>query len=206
MLQEGEFEPVGSARTTKVDVRIIAATNRDLAAEVQAGRFREDLYYRLSVFPLRLPPLRERPDDIAGLTEAFAERIGRRLGKRFAPLTPECIRKLRAYPWPGNVRELENVVERAAVTAHGGRLNIERALPDLPAAAEPAAVAIAGAADPSRVLNAQELLALERENLERALTAAGGRVAGEGGAASLLGLPASTLTSRMKALGIKRRA
>ena len=204
VLQEGEFEPVGSAKTVKVDVRIIAATNRDLAAEVQAGRFREDLYYRLSVFPLRLPPLRERPDDIARLAGAFAERIGRRLGKRFAPLTPECIRKLHAYPWPGNVRELENVMERAAVTSRGSRLNLDRALPDLPVELE-GTPAAAPSRDASRVLNAQELLAFERQNLERALAMADGRVAGEGGAAELLGLPASTLASRMKALGIKRK-
>jgi PAS domain S-box-containing protein len=201
VLQEGELEPVGSAKTQKVDVRIVAATNRDLAAEVQAGRFREDLYYRLSVFPLRLPPLRERPEDIPGLAEAFAERIGRRLGKRFAPLTPRCIQRLTAYPWPGNVRELENVMERAAVTAQGDRLNLDRALPEPPPDAR-----TARATTPlsGKIRSAQELLDLERENLRLALEAAGWRVAGEGGAAALLGSPASTVSSRMKALGLQR--
>jgi PAS domain S-box-containing protein len=203
VLQEGEFEPVGSSKTVKVDVRIVAATNRDLAAEVQAGRFREDLYYRLSVFPLRLPPLRERPEDVVRLAEAFAERIGRRLGRVFAPLTPECVRRLTAYPWPGNVRELENVIERAAVTALGGRLNLERALPELPSNPAPASQ-LRDVAGEDRVLSAAELLDLERRNIVRALDTASWRIAGEGGAAALLGMPASTLSSRMKALGIKR--
>jgi transcriptional regulator with GAF, ATPase, and Fis domain len=185
-------------------VRIIAATNRDLSAEVRAGRFREDLYYRLNVFPLRRPALRERPEDIPRLAEYFAERIGRRLGRRFAPLTPECARRLKAYPWPGNVRELENVIERAAVTAQSNRLNLERALPELPES--PAAPPPPQARADNEVLTADTMLALERANIVRALEASQWRVAGDGGAAQLLGMPASTLSSRMKALGIKRPA
>jgi len=203
VLQEGELEPVGSSKTIKVDVRIVAATNRDLAAEVRAGRFREDLYYRLSVFPLRLPPLRERPGDVERLAQAFVERIGRRLGRTFLPLSRECIRRLEAYAWPGNVRELENVIERAAVISRDARLNLDRALPDI--AAEPPTPAAASApAGEARVLRASEIEALERDNVQRALVAANGRVSGTGGAAELLGIPASTLASRMKALGLKR--
>jgi transcriptional regulator with GAF, ATPase, and Fis domain len=202
VLQEGEFEPVGSSVTTKVDVRIVAATNRDLAAEVRAGRFREDLYYRLSVFPLRLPPLRERPEDIATLAQSFADRIGRRLGRHFAPLTPECVRQLCAYAWPGNVRELENVIERAALIARDGRLNLQRALPDLP----PTAAPTPRAETADRILTARELEAYERDNLVRALEATSWRISGQTGAACLLGVAASTLSSRMKALGITRPA
>jgi PAS domain S-box-containing protein len=203
VLQEGEFEPVGSSSTTKVDVRIIAATNRNLVAEVQAGRFREDLYYRLSVFPLHLPPLRERPEDIPGMAEYFARRIARRLGRTFAPITPEAARRLCEYTWPGNARELENVIERAAVIAQGNRLNLERALPELPLSSASAPPHVP-AEDDGRVLSAGEFQALERSNLLRALESRGWRVAGDDGAANLLGMPASTLTSRMKALGIKR--
>jgi PAS domain S-box-containing protein len=205
VLQEGELESVGSSKTIKVDVRIVAATNRDLGAEIRAGRFREDLYYRLSVFPLRLPPLRERPEDIGRLASAFVERIGRRLGRSFLPLTPDCVRRLEAYAWPGNVRELENVIERAAVISRDARLNLDRALPEL--ASESAARAAPSAPEPladNRVLRAREIEALERDNVLRALAAAKGRVAGAGGAAELLDIPASTLASRMKSLGIKR--
>jgi PAS domain S-box-containing protein len=204
VLQEGELEPVGSSKTVRVDVRIVAATNRDLVEEVRAGRFREDLYYRLNVFPLRLPPLRERPGDVARLAQAFVDRIGRRLGRTFAPLTQECVRRLEAYAWPGNVRELENVIERAAVISRDARLNLERALPELTPERGVAAVAAGASAAEQRVLRASEIEALERDNVLRALSAAKGRVSGAGGAAELLGLPASTLASRMKVLGIKR--
>src|SRR5262249_7264253 len=113
VLQEGELEPIGSSRTQRVDVRVVAATNRDLAKEVREGRFREDLFYRLNVFPLRVPPLRNRGDDVLQLASVFAERLGRRLGRRFAPLIDAHAQRLRSYSWPGNVRELENVIERA---------------------------------------------------------------------------------------------
>ena len=203
VLQEGEFEPVGSSRTRKVDVRVLAATNRDLSQAVQEGKFREDLYYRLNVFPIRVPPLRERADDIDRLVSAFAQKFAERMGCRIEPVSPECLGRLRAYNWPGNVRELQNVIERAVITARGGRLNLDRALPE--------SVAEAGTGEttpaqetPDRVRTVQELQKMERDNLLRALESTGWRVAGEKGAAQLLGIKSTTLSSRMKALGIRR--
>ena len=200
VLQEGSFEPVGGARTHQVDVRVVAATNRDLRREVAEGRFREDLFYRVNVFPIHLPALRERPEDIPLLAEAFAGRFAKRLGKEVAPLTPDCAVRLKAYAWPGNVRELENVMERAIITATGGRMNLARALPD----DAPAAVAEPRPETDERVLNVQELEELERRNFVRALERCEGRVSGEKGAAQLLGMKPSTLASRLKALGVKR--
>jgi len=201
VLQEGTFEPVGSGRTQKVDVRVVAATNRDLRRETTDGRFREDLFYRLNVFPIQLPPLRERPEDIPILAEAFARRLAQRLGKRVSALTADCSARLRAYAWPGNVRELENVVERAVITAVAGRLDFARALPPV----VPEAVAESAPETPSdRILSAQELGQLERRNYVRALETCGWRISGENGAARMLGLNASTMSSRMKALGIQR--
>jgi transcriptional regulator with GAF, ATPase, and Fis domain len=118
VLQEGEFEPLGSARTRKVNVRAIAATNRDLLTMVGEGKFREDLYYRLNVFPMRVPSLRERGNDITLLAKAFVERFARRMGRRINPLHPDDIRRIQNYSWPGNVRELQNVIERAIIPHH----------------------------------------------------------------------------------------
>ncbi len=205
VLQEGEFERVGSSETRKVDVRVIAATNRDLLQATREGRFREDLYYRLAVFPLRVPPLRERREDIAVIASSFAERFAARLGKHVAPLSPACIARLERYPWPGNVRELRNVIERAVILTRDGHLDLSRALPEIdePARpAEPAAPPSGGGAAPIRTV--KDLEALERENILRALDTAAWRVAGENGAAALLGTKPSTLSSRMKALGIQR--
>jgi PAS domain S-box-containing protein len=201
VLQEGTFEPVGSGRTQKVDVRVVAATNRDLRKEAAEGRFREDLFYRLNVFPIQLPPLRARPEDIPLLAEAFARRFAQRLGKPVAPFSPDCARRLQAYAWPGNVRELENVIERAVITAGNGPINLARALPEavVPEAAECAAEQVS-----DRILTAQEFEELERRNYIRALESCGWRVSGDSGAARLLGLNASTMSSRMKALEIKR--
>jgi PAS domain S-box-containing protein len=137
VLQEGEFEPLGSSRTRRVDVRIIAATNRDLRKAAAEGTFREDLYYRLNVFPVFMPPLRERGDDIVLLATTFAERFARRLGRPVPTLTADGARRLLAYGWPGNVRELQNVVERAVITARGGRLDLDRALSDVDIDAAP---------------------------------------------------------------------
>ncbi|HEU5283402.1 MAG TPA: sigma 54-interacting transcriptional regulator, partial [Burkholderiales bacterium] len=201
VLQEGEFEPVGTSRTRKVDVRVIAATNRDLEDEVRAGRFREDLYYRLNVFPVRVPALRERLDDIPPLVEAFLERLAKRLGRSFDAPDGEALRCLRAHTWPGNVRELQNVAERAAISAGGGRLDFARALPAL-RADQPAGVA-EGAR--GRVLTMRELQQIERNNLMLALELTGWRVSGDAGAAQLLGINASTLASRIKALGLQRQ-
>ena len=200
VLQQGTFEPVGGARTQTVDVRVIAATNRHLREEAKAGRFREDLFYRLNVFPIQLPPLRERPDDIPRLAEAFARRFAQRLGKKIAPLSPESARRLQAYAWPGNVRELENVIERAVITAVGDRMNLTRAIPEVAPPASEGATEI----DLTRTYDAEEMVAFERANLMRALEKCGWRVAGESGAAALLGMKPSTLSSRMKALGIAR--
>ncbi len=199
VLQEGEFEPVGSSRTRKVDVRVVAATNRDLGKAVADGKFREDLFYRLSVFPLTLPPLRERGDDVLLLAEEFARHFAARAGRQLAPLGREAAERLREYAWPGNVRELQNVVERAVITARDGQLNLDRALP---------AVTAEGAGAPTEpshgVLTARDLARLERENIRRALEATGWQIAGEGGAARLLGLAPSTLASRLKALRLRR--
>jgi len=130
VLQEGEFEPVGSERTRTVDVRVIAATNRFLEAAVRAGHFREDLYYRLNVFPVVVPPLRDRGDDVILLAETFLERFARRIGRTVHPLLESDRNRLRAYSWPGNVRELQNIMERAVITARRGRVDLARILPD----------------------------------------------------------------------------
>jgi PAS domain S-box-containing protein len=196
VLQEGEFEPVGSSRTLKVDVRILAATNRDLAREVKEGRFREDLYYRLNVFPLRVPPLRDRKEDIPVLAEAFARRIARKTGRPIEALRAEDAARLRAGDWPGNVRELHNVIERAVITSRN--LNLDRAL----GGAAPPAPAHPDAGDDVRT--ARDLEDLERRNLIRALERTSWKVAGRDGAAALLGMKPSTLHSRMKALGVRR--
>ena len=212
VLQEGEFEPVGGARTRKVDVRIVAATNRDLAQEVQAKRFREDLFYRLNVFPIRVPPLRERRDDIPLLAETFATHYAKRLGRQLAPLTPDCIRKLVSYTWPGNVRELQNVIERAVIIGSGDRLDLDRALPlnapettarSTERSSAGTSVSVTESAMP-QVLTAEEIASLEYENILRALERSSWRIAGADGAAVLLKLKPSTLTSRMKALGIRK--
>jgi transcriptional regulator with GAF, ATPase, and Fis domain len=202
VLQEGEFEPLGSARTRKVNVRVVAATNRDLAEMAREGKFREDLFYRLNVFPLRVPPLRERGGDVALLARAFAERFARRMGRRIELLHPDDFRRLQDYPWPGNVRELQNVIERAIIFSSGTRLDLNRAMPETATPAPPPVARNDGGEE--RILNAKELESLERVNIERALSACGGKIAGENGAACRLGLPPSTLTSRMKALGIQR--
>jgi transcriptional regulator with GAF, ATPase, and Fis domain len=198
VLQEGEFEPVGSGTTRRVDVRVVAATNRDLHAAIGEGTFREDLYYRLNVFPIELPPLRERGDDLRLLADAFAARLAARHGRALQPLTDACHARLAACHWPGNVRELLNVLERAVITAQNGRLNLDRALPG--AGAEAAA---AGNGE-GVILSADEMRDFERRNVERALDACDGQIAGSDGAAALLRMNPSTLASRLKSLGIKR--
>jgi PAS domain S-box-containing protein len=206
VLQEGEFEPVGSSHTRRVDVRILAATNRDLSQAIQAGEFRKDLFYRLNVFPLHVPPLRERGEDIPLLAAVFAQRQARRLGRSIEPLSREAMRRLQAYSWPGNVRELANVMERAVITARNGQLNLDRALPEEPA--EPITARPASRPPPEeapvRVRTVQEMRDAERVNLLTALEAARWRVTGEQGAARLLDMKPTTLSSRMKALGITR--
>jgi PAS domain S-box-containing protein len=197
VLQEGEFEPVGSCKTIKIDVRVIAATNRDLEKQVAEGRFREDLYYRLSVFPLVVPPLRKRKEDIVPLAKAFLARSLQKLGRTMEPLKPDAIARLNAYDWPGNVRELQNVIERAVIVADGGGPNLDRALPQ-------AAVEAPVTAVNERVLTVAELQELEKQNILSALKTCGWRIAGDDGAAKLLGMKPSTLNSRISALGLKR--
>jgi PAS domain S-box-containing protein len=207
VLQEGEFEPLGGTRTRKVDVRVLAATNRDLSAMVAEGKFREDLYYRLNVFPVAVPPLRERGKDVAVIADAFVDRYARRMGRRMDPLHPEDAQRLLDYPWPGNVRELQNVIERAIILSHGSRIELHRAMPQVNGSesAEPASV-VSEHLNGSRILTAQEMELLERTNIERALAACGGRVSGDAGAAQRLGLAPSTLSSRMKALGVQKKS
>jgi PAS domain S-box-containing protein len=203
VLQEGEFEPVGSSRTQKVDARVLAATNRDLKQAVREGKFREDLYYRLNVFPIELPPLRERGDDIGLLAANFTGKFAQRMGRSIDSLSEDCIRRLQAYSWPGNVRELQNVIERAVITSRDGRLNLDRALPESGKVTATEAVSTEDTAN--RVRTAKEFEELERANVIAALDATSWRVSGNGGAAQLLGMKPTTLSSRMKALGIERK-
>ena len=201
VLQEGEYEPVGSSQTRKVDTRVIAATNRNLAAEVKAGRFREDLYYRLHVFPISVPALRDRGADVELLAQNFLNRVCARMGRVPLELTADCLRRLRSYHWPGNVRELQNVIERAVIIARDGRLSLRDVLPlhTLQNVAEHKNTDVIPA-----VRTKSELRRIERESLIRALEEAHWKVAGAQGAAHKLGIPPSTLASRMKALQIQR--
>jgi formate hydrogenlyase transcriptional activator len=215
ILQEREFERVGGSETLRVDVRVVAATNRNLPEMVRAGTFREDLFYRLNVFPVPLPPLRERADDIPLLAHTFLRRLARRVGRPITTIAPRAMAALCAYHWPGNVRELENVIERGVVLASGQVLDMD-ALPDFPtlslhsvpaasvAVAPPAkpSVAPAPAASPAPLTIAQ----LERSYVEQALAATGWVIEGERGAARRLGLHPNTLRSRLKRWGINRPA
>lgn len=200
VLQEGQFERVGEERTRHVDVRIIAATNKDLRREVREGRFREDLYFRLDVFPIVSVPLRERVEDIPLLALHFLSGAGRKLKVEGLTLSEGDVQKLCAYDWPGNVRELQNVIERAAILARNGRLFI--ALPEggRSAAASPAPVPLSGA-----ILTEAGRRERDRASILAALASAGGRVSGPNGAAAILGIPATTLASRIKTLGISAR-
>lgn len=199
-LQEHEFERVGDDKTTKVDVRVVAATNRNLAEEVKAGRFREDLYYRLSVFPIEVPPLRERAADIAPLATHFLELIAAELGRELR-LTQQHLSRLESHQWPGNIRELKNVIERAAISSPGKRLRIDLALPD---AVPSVTKARPSHSDESTFVSDAEFRGMEKANIVAALRHAGWRIWGSDGAAELLGLNPSTLKYRMKQLGIRK--
>jgi PAS domain S-box-containing protein len=203
VLQEGEFEPVGSSRTVKVNARVITATNRDLSKAVKGGSFREDLYYRLNVFPIVLPALRERSDDIEKLARAFTEKFSKRNGITLEPLSEEHIARLKSYNWPGNIRELQNVIERAVITSTNGRLNLDRALPGLGNDLRYEASAHLIEND-NKILSDKELKAIEKKNILNALLKTNWRISGKNGAAALLCIPTSTLNSKIKALGIKR--
>lgn len=203
VLQEGQFERLGDERTRTVDVRIIAATNRDLLAEARAGRFRLDLYYRLSVFPIEVPPLRERTEDLPALASHFARDAARRLGVPEPRLTRSHVRQLEAYDWPGNVRELQNVIERAVILARDGQLQL-----DLPprsldghsgGAGSPAAFDLRE--DP---LSLDELAVRERQIVQAALERRNWKVYGADGAAALLKVKPTTLLSMMKRMNLAR--
>ena len=196
VLEEGNLERVGEERTRNVDVRVIAATNRDLKQEVRRGRFREDLYFRLNVFPIESVPLRERRDDIPLLAAHFVKGECRKLKRGDLRLTEGDVRRLMQYDWPGNVRELENAIERAAILARGARLRID--LPDdrYAVAAQPPAQR------PPSLLTDEERRERDRANILAALKSCGGKVFGRGGAAELLDVKPTTLASRIKALGI----
>ncbi|MGH0038313.1 MAG: sigma 54-interacting transcriptional regulator [Myxococcota bacterium] len=202
VLQERRYERVGEEQTREVDVRILAATNRDLRGEVAAGRFREDLYYRLNVFPVTVVPLRERLCDIEVLARRFAERAARRLGRPPPELTPAAVRTLSGYDWPGNVRELENVIERSVITSPGPRLAVR--LPEASAPPTGPAPPPADTGGERTVLTEAELRALERENTLAALRRTRWRIRGPGGAAELLGIRPTTLASRIRTWGLER--
>jgi transcriptional regulator with GAF, ATPase, and Fis domain len=189
VLQEREFERVGGERTIAVDVRLIVATHRDLELEVSRERFRADLYYRLNVLPIRIPPLRERPEDVEPLVGHFVAHFGRRMGKKFRGISPGSLGRLQGYDWPGNIRELQNVIERACVLAKGPVVDV----PD-PALG----------ARQRRAWHPVTLDEAEQAHIVRTLEQTGWRIEGPGGAAELLGLRPSTLRSRIKKHGLRR--
>lgn len=196
VLQEKEIERVGGVTPIKLDVRIIAATNRDLEKEVAAGRFRLDLYYRLNIFPIKLPPLRNRKEDISLLISYFLEYFSRKLGKTVIAVAPEALKEAVAYPWPGNIRELQNLIERGVLLAKGSVItDLQLPLPK-PERTTDDAVPLDG--------RFKSIADNEREHIIRALKQCKGKVWGEGGAAELLNLPPSTLNSKMKKLGIRK--
>ena len=191
VLQEGEFERLGSSHTTKVDVRVIAATNRDLKKAIEKGDFREDLYYRLNVFPILSTPLRERKEDIPLLVKHFCDKFGTKIGKKIESVDQKVMDAFLEYHWPGNVRELENIIERAVILSQGQKLQLGDWIPGKTKIAF------------SKTLSTLE--ENERQHILEALELTGWRVSGENGAAKILGINASTLDSRMRKLAITRR-
>jgi transcriptional regulator with GAF, ATPase, and Fis domain len=201
VLQDGEFEPVGIDRTRRVDVRIIAATNRDLKSLIYAGRFREDLFYRLSVFPIEVPPLRERKDDIPLLAKHFLDAACKRFNRSPMHLTASEIKQLQNYDWPGNVRELQNVIERAVIATRMGSLRLD--ISGAESRAYRPATTRPKSREDSEVIPDKEMSRRMRDNMVAALKRSGGRIYGSGGAAELLGISPSTLSTRIKKLGLK---
>jgi chemotaxis protein methyltransferase CheR len=193
VLQDGEFERLGSAKVLQTNVRIIAATNRNLKDDVDNGRFRGDLWYRLNVLPLTIPPIRERVDDIPLLVDWIVNKTQRRLGKHFKSIPNEVMEGLKAYTWPGNVRELENVIERAIIFSQGGVLQL----------ASPLSPPKSGPGDP-QIAPMKRLSEMEKDYILQALNKTNWNVSGQGGAADILGLNASTLRGRMRKHGIRR--
>jgi transcriptional regulator with GAF, ATPase, and Fis domain len=187
ILEEGNFERLGSTKALHVNVRIIAATNRDLGEEVKAGRFRKDVYYRLNVFPIAIPPLRERPEDIPLLVWAFVEKAQKRIGKEIETISKKTMEALQSYSWPGNVRELNNVIEHAMILSKDKNLRIHLPVP--------------GSLETDATHDLQDM---ERRHIMAVLEKTGWRLSGDGGAAEALGLKRTTLHAKMKKLGIKR--
>lgn len=201
VLQESEFERVGDDITRTVDVRVIAATNRDLERLVMDGKFREDLFYRLSVFPIRVPPLRERKDDVIQLARHFLDTTYKDFGREPLPLTQSQVDAIAGYDWPGNVRELKNVIERAVILSKGGVLQL-----DLPSARAEAHASSATPIDrkPSQILTENDMRELQKQNMQAALERSGWKVSGPNGAAALLGVKPTTLADRIKAFELQR--
>ncbi len=199
VIQEGEFQPVGSSGTVKVDVRIIAATHKDLKKQVEAGAFREDLYFRLNVFPIMVPPLREREGDVELLANAFISKISRKKALKMKPLSKADINKLYAYQWPGNIRELQNILERAIILSNQGEITLNHLLPTGPDKKQESNSG-------NEILTDAMIRQLEKENIIRALNLTQWKISGKDGAASLLNLPRTTLASKIKKFAIRRIA
>jgi transcriptional regulator with GAF, ATPase, and Fis domain len=196
VLQEHEFERVGGSRRIRADVRVIAATNRDLQAAISAGSFRSDLFYRLNVFPIEMPSLRERREDIPLLVEYFIDRYARKAGKNIKRVNKKTLELLQSYPWPGNIRELQNVIERSVILCETETFSIDESwLPKQPSlTTEPQ----------NQIELPWRLLVQEKNMIEAALKETGGRVFGPQGAAAKLGIPRSTLESKIRSLKIDK--
>lgn len=203
VIQEREYERIGDERTQKSDVRILAATNRDLKREVKNGSFREDLFYRLNVFPIQLPPLNERKDDIPLLVNHFLNLASKKFIKPIKPLPSSKISKLQKYDWPGNIRELQNLLERAVITSQGGKIKLELPETIIEDDFEKEDFTSSNASD--EVITEKEMKRREKENVIRALNQCTGKIYGEDGAAKLLGIKPTTLTTRIRAMGVKKR-
>ncbi|WP_370480322.1 sigma-54-dependent Fis family transcriptional regulator [Tamlana flava] len=199
VIQEGTFEPVGSSETKYVDVRIIAATHRNLEKQIADGKFREDLFYRLNVFPINIPPLRERGKDIGLIANAFFEKITKNKALQVNPLTNQDLNVLASYSWPGNVRELQNIIERGILTSRDGNFNIDPILSGSKKTNTPKI-------EMPNILTSDEILELEKNNIIMALNLTNWKISGKGGASELLNLPRTTLTSKINKFGIKRAA
>ena len=201
ILQEGTYERIGEESTRSVDVRLVAATNRDFQREVEARRFRQDLYYRLSVFPIEVPPLRDRKDDIPRLAAHFLVQASRKMGIELPKLRQRHIIELQQYAWPGNIRELQNVVERAVISSRSGPLRFHLPHSDVDNVTDSTG---AVAASTAALLTDDEVRRFERRNLVAVLERANWKISGAGGAAEFLGIHPATLSSRMRAMGIKK--